>query len=119
MIPGWRRFIEQNLGHELSPWPPQAWDLRLLTLAAFYFNPVLDAARARAAAAEAAIVTAGARPNPTITLTPGIPSPYLLGFDLEVPIETAGKRGYRLDEARNLSEAAKLDLAETAWKVRS
>jgi len=117
--PGLRRFIEQNLGHELSPWPPQAWDLRLLTLAAFYFNPVLDAARARAAAAEAAIVTAGARPNPTITLTPGIPSPYLLGFDFQVPIETAGKRGYRLEEARSLSEAAKLELAETAWKVRS
>jgi outer membrane protein TolC len=42
-----------------------------------------------------------------------------LGFDFQVPIETAGKRGYRLEEARNLSEAAKLDLAETAWKVRS
>jgi len=115
---GLRRFVEQN-GHGLSQWPPQAWDLRLLTLAAFYFSPTLDAARARVASTEAAIVTAGARPNPTITLTPGIPSPYLLGFDLQVPIETAGKRGYRLDEARNLSEAAKLDLAETAWKVRS
>jgi len=117
--PGLRRFVGQNLGHELSPWPPQAWDLRLLTLAAFYFNPALDAARARAAAAEAAIVTAGARPNPTLNLTPGVPSPYLLGFDFHVPIETAGKRGYRLEEARNLSEAAKFGLAETAWKVRS
>ena len=116
---GLRRFVEQNLGQELNPWPQPGWDLRMLTLAALYFNSALDAARARAAAAEAAIVTAGARPNPTITLTPGIPSPYLLGFDLELPIETAGKRGYRLDEARNLSEAAKLDLAETAWKVRS
>src|SRR6516225_11510267 len=116
---GLRRFVEQNLGQELNPWPPLEWDLRMLTLAAFYFNPALDAARARVASTEAAIVTAGARPNPTITLTPGIPSPYLLGFDLQVPIETAGKRGYRLDEARNLSEAAKLDLAETAWKVRS
>jgi outer membrane protein TolC len=91
----------------------------MLTLAAFYFNPALDAARARAAAAEAAMVTAGARPNPTVSLSPGIPSPYLLGFNFEVPIETAGKRGYRLEEARNLSEAAKFGLAETAWKVRS
>jgi outer membrane protein TolC len=114
-----RPFVEQNLGQELNPWPPQVWDLHLLTLAAFYFNPALDAARARVASTEAAIVTAGARPNPTITLTPGIPSPYLLGFDLQVPIETVGKRAYRLEEARNLSEAAKLDLAETAWKVRS
>ncbi len=117
--PGLQRFVERNLGHEFGAWPPKAWDLRLLTLAAFYFNPTLDAARARVAAAEAAIVTAGARPNPSISLTPGIPSPYLLGFDFAVPVETAGKRGYRLEEARNLSEAAKLDLAETAWTVRS
>src|SRR6516225_8601794 len=117
--PGLRRFVEQNLGHELNPWPPQGWDLPMLTLAAFYFSPELDAARTRVVAAEAAIVTAGARPNPTITLTPGVPSPYLLGFDFQVPIETAGKRAYRLEEARSLSEAAKLDLAETAWKVRS
>ena len=116
---GPRRFVEQNLGQELNPWPPLGWDLRMLTLAAFYFNPALDAARARVTSTEAAIVTAGARPNPTVTLTPGVPSPYLLGFDLQVPIETAGKRAYRLEEARNLSEAAKLDLAETAWKVRS
>src|SRR6516164_3625134 len=67
---GLRRFVEQNLGQELNPWPPLEWDLRMLTLAALYFNSALDAARARAAAAEAAIVTAGARPNPTITLTP-------------------------------------------------
>jgi outer membrane protein TolC len=106
-------------GKEVGAWPPKAWDLRLLTLAAFYFSPALESARARAAAAEAAVATAGARPNPTVSLTPGIPSPYLLGFDFQVPIETGGKRGYRLEEARNLSEAGKLDLAETAWKVRS
>jgi outer membrane protein, heavy metal efflux system len=117
--PGLRQFIERNGSRELGAWPPKTWDLRLLTLAAFHFNPTLEAARARVAAAEAAIATAGARPNPTITLTPGIPSPYLLGVDFEVPVQTAGKRGYRLEEARDLSDAAKLDLAETAWKVRS
>jgi outer membrane protein TolC len=117
--PGLRQFAEQNLGQTLDAWPPKAWDLRLLTLAAFYFSPTLETARARAAAAEAVILTAGAHPNPTITLTPGVPSPYLLGFDFQMPIETAGKRGYRLEKARNLSEAAKLDVAETAWKVRS
>ncbi len=65
---GLQRFMERNLGHDFDRWPPTAWDLRLLTLAAFYFNPTLDAARARVAAAEAAIVTAGARPNPSISL---------------------------------------------------
>jgi len=116
---GLRRFVEQNLGQELNPWPPPGWDLRMLTLAALYFNSALDAARARAAAAEAAIVTAGARPNPTITLTPGIPSPYLLGFDLELPIETAGKRGKRIAEAEQVAEGARWDFISAAWAVRS
>lgn len=117
--PNLRLFIERNLSHPLSGWPPKTWDLRLLTLAAFYFQPNLVVARARVAAAEAATVTAGARPNPSVTLAPGIPGPYLLGFDFMIPIETAGKRGYRQDEAKHLAEAAQLDLAETAWKVRS
>jgi outer membrane protein TolC len=37
-------------------------------------------------------------------------------FDL--PIETAGKRGYRIAQATQLSEAARLDIATTAWQVR-
>lgn len=116
---GLRRYIEQHGGQKLGTWPPEAWDLRLLTLAAFYFNPALNASRARVAAAEAAITTAGARLNPTLSMTPGVPSPYLFGLDFGVPIETAGKRGYRVQEAKDLSEAARFDLAETAWKVRS
>lgn len=116
---GLKQFVERNLGRRLSTWPPTTWDLHLLTLAAFYYSPALQTARARVATAEAAVVTAGARPNPAVRLVPGVPSPYLLGFDFEVPIETAGKRGYRREEARHLSEAAKLDLAETAWTVRS
>ncbi len=117
--PELKPFVDQNIGHPVSEWPPKTWDLRLLTLAAFYFHPSLAAARARVTVAEAEIVTAGARPNPTVTLAPGIPGPYLLGLDFGIPIETAGKRGYRQEQARHLSEAAKLDLAETAWKVRS
>ena len=117
--PGLKRFLEQDLGHELAAWPPQAWDLRALTYAAFYFNPTLDVARARVAAAQAAIVTAGARPNPTFSITPGIPSPYLLGIELAFPIETGGKRGYRAEHARSLSEVARYDLAGAAWMVRS
>jgi len=52
-------------------------------------------------------------------VTPGIPSPYLLTLDFAVPIETAGKRGYRVQFAQSLNQAAEFDLADTAWKVRS
>jgi outer membrane protein, heavy metal efflux system len=112
---GLRSFEEKTLGHQVSPWPPKTWDLQILSLAALYFNPTLDVARARVAAADAAIVTAGARPNPNFSIAPGVPSPYLLTLDFGVPIETAGKRGYRIRTARNLSEAARLDLADSAW----
>jgi cobalt-zinc-cadmium efflux system outer membrane protein len=70
-------------------------------------------------AAQAAIVTAGARPNPSLSVTPGFPSPYLFNLDFSVPIETAGKRGHRIQAARSLDQAARFDLADSAWKVHS
>src|SRR5689334_5195051 len=55
---GLRFFEEQSLEHSVSPWPPKAWDLQTLSLAALYFNPSLDLARARLAMAEGAVTTA-------------------------------------------------------------
>ena len=115
--PGLRAFAEQTLGP--TAWPPPSWNYQTLSLAALYFNPSLDAARARIAESQAQILTAGARPNPTVALTPGVPSPYLLTLDLSFPVETAGKRGYRLQAARSLDLAARLELAQAAWTVRS
>jgi outer membrane protein TolC len=43
----------------------------------------------------------------------------LFNIDFSVPIETAGKRGHRIQSARNLDQAARFDLADSAWKVRS
>jgi outer membrane protein, heavy metal efflux system len=114
---GLRSFEERNLGHPVSPWPPKSWGLQTLSLAALYFNPGLDLARARLATAEGAIVTAGARPNPTFDIVPGVPAPYLLTQDVVFLIETAGKRGRRVQVARNLDQAAQLDLADSAWTV--
>jgi outer membrane protein TolC len=88
-----------------------------LSLAALYFNPTLDSARARVAGSEAALITAGARPNPTLSIAPGIPSPYLLTLDFSIPIETAGKRGHRIQFARSLDHATRFDLADSAWTV--
>src|SRR6266851_5589270 len=116
--PGLRSFEEENLGHPVSPWPPKTWDLQTLSLAAMYFNPSLDSARARVAGTRAAQLTAGARPNPTLSIAPGIPTPYLLTLDFAFPIETAGKRRHRMEVARNLDQAARFYLADSAWTVR-
>jgi outer membrane protein, heavy metal efflux system len=117
--PGLHAFVEKNVGHAVAAWPPQTWDSARLYLAALYFSPALDAARARVAESQAAIVSAGARPNPSLSITPGVPSPYLFNLDFSVPIETAGKRGHRIQSARSLDEATRFDLADSAWRVRS
>ena len=100
------------------------WDLDSLTLAAFYFHPDLDVARAEAAVARAAIVTGGERPNPTLTLPiehkaeAGL-SPWIVVLGLDIPIETANKRGLRVQHAEDLSRAAELTIAQDAWQLRS
>lgn len=124
--PGLKAFLEKNLHREIAPWPPTSWNFPLLTLAAFYYHPDLDLARAQWGVAEAGVITAGGRPNPSIGFTPqynadtasGV-SPWTLGFNLDIPIETAGKRGYRIDQANHLSETARLKIASAAWRVRS
>ena len=121
--PALRVWMEQNAGFKFPAWPLAAWDLDALILAAYYYSPDLDVARANVGAAEAAITTAAAKPNPSVSAGPGFStspeSPYIFGFSLSVPIETAGKRGYRIASAMHLSDAARLRLGETAWAVRS
>lgn len=119
-----KQSIDRNLQAEQTPWPPVSWDLKLLTLAAFHFNPDLEAARAKYAVVVAGKKTAAARPNPTLSVTPTrnttttIPSPWLVTATLDIPIETAGKRGYRMAQAAQLSRAAQLGIASNAWDVR-
>jgi len=120
-----RVFIEQNLGYELTNWPVGSWDFDKLTLAALYYSPVLEVARAQWAVARGGEVTAAQRPNPTLNATPGydtttsVPSPWIPLTYIDVPIETAGKRKFRRAEAAHLSQAARLNLATVAWLVRS
>jgi outer membrane protein TolC len=123
---GLREFMEKDLGRKITPWPPTSWDMETLTLVAFYYHPDMDVARARWATARAGVITASARPNPGAgflpqynTRTAGGLSPWTLGFNLDIPIETAGKRGYRIDQAKDLSDAARMDIATAAWRVRS
>ena len=40
---GLKEYLERSLGKEKEAWPPRAWDLEMLTLAAFYFSPTLEA----------------------------------------------------------------------------
>lgn len=106
--------------------PIKQWGLRELTLSALFFHPQLDVARAHWRAAQAGEVTAGQRPNPGISgdvqnhsKTDGGISPWTYSLAIDIPVETAGKRQARIDRATNLSEAARIEIGQAAWQVRS
>src|SRR3569832_1094962 len=124
--PAVRQFVERASGQAPPVWPPKVWDLDMLTLAAFNFHPDLDRAQAQRLAAEAATITAGARPNPTGGISfqrnmdaPAGQSPWTNGLTLDLPFEPAGKRDIRIEQARYLAQAARLREAEAGWQVRS
>ena len=122
--PGLRAFLAAN--HVVAPAPRAVWGLKALTLTAFYYQPALAEARARLLAAQAMRVTAAERPNPSIAVTPGydagVPGaihPWVVPLTFDWTIETAGRRGDRLAEARHQAAAARWDLVGTLWRIRS
>jgi len=120
-----KTFLETNAHFQLPYWPTNSWTFEMLTMAAFYYQPSLEVARAQWAVARGGETTAAQRPNPSLNATPGydtttsIPSPWIPLTFVDIPIETAGKRKYRKAVAARLSEAARLNVANVAWQVRS
>lgn len=124
--PALKTFLETILQRTVTEWPIKSWDLEMLTLAAYFYHPSLDVARAQWAEARAMLVTAGGRPNPTVSATPGYnlsavggAIPWMPGLNVDLPVETAGKRGHRIAKSRQLAEVTRFNLATTAWQVRS
>lgn len=124
-----RSLTDENLGAFLrtnqvvAEWPCRAWDLNALTFAAFYYQPALAEARAQFASTQAAEVTAGERPNPTLTASPTYDTssspPWIPGVSFDIPLETVGKRSKRIAQAKSSSEAAKWNLVSAEWQARS
>jgi len=105
--------------------PVKTWGLPELTLAAFFFHPDLDLARAQWRAAQAGNITAAQKPNPALSASgehhgkaSGI-SPWTYGIGIDIPFETHGKREARMEQAAALTEAARLDIAQSAWQIRA
>jgi len=118
-------YVARQMSHDVTPWPPARWNREMLTLAAFYYSPALDFAHAQWSTAKAGIDVANAIPNPVLQLpfqyntpNPGPGAPFTWAPSLDIPIETAHKRGYRVDQATHLSEAARLNIVNAAWTVR-
>lgn len=122
---GFKQFlISQNYSE--TQIPIAQWGVRELTLCALFFHPDLNLSRAEWRAAMAEQATASQRAEPGVSgemgnhsKTDGNVSPWTLGVGIDIPIETAGKREARIDRATQLSEAARLQIGQTAWEVRS
>jgi cobalt-zinc-cadmium efflux system outer membrane protein len=121
--PGLRQFLLTVAPQLASEWPPRLLNLGTATLAAAYFSPELDVARSQIGKARAAMITAGAPMDPSLEAEPGYNSNpeahVLFSIAPRVTIETAGKRSLRVLQARRNLEAARLGLAEAAWRVQS
>jgi cobalt-zinc-cadmium efflux system outer membrane protein len=101
------------------------WDLTTLTLAALYYHPNLDLARANVDEARAGVLTARQVPNPSLSFedlafTPGAAAgtAWTIAPVINFLIETAGKRDKRTAEANAQLQAARAELAGAAWQVR-
>lgn len=108
---------------DATAWPPARLTRRDLDLIAITEAPALPTALARWDAARAAVRTAGAIPNPTLSLNPAYISgggggpPLFLATTLIQLIETANKRPLRIAKTEYRAEAARLQVASTAWMV--
>jgi outer membrane protein, heavy metal efflux system len=124
--PGLHDFLARIDPAETTTWPRASWDLRALTLAALYYHPDLAVARAQWRVAQAGVATAGSRPNPSVSVTPqyvanapGSAVPWVVTAALDWPVETAGKRGRRIERAQHLAASARFGLDAAAWTVRA
>ena len=129
--PRLKQFIRAELDHDGKADPPPIWDLSTLTLAAIYYHPDIAVAHAKLASAEAAVVTARQRPNPSLSIAGLLNQPAVsgaivpgaaavtVGPTINFLIETFGKREDRTERAAHLADAARWDLALAGWQVRS
>lgn len=105
--------------------PIPLWSLEQLTFAAYYFHPQLRLSLTDLKVATASKRIAQQRPNPRLITMPAynstttVPSPWILGGNIDYQIETAGKRKIRLAAAAHQESTARHMLAATAWQVRA
>lgn len=104
-----------------APWTPDR-----ITVAAWYFDPVLAQARAEAARASADAELAAQRANPTLALSPEkvfsgatASSPWTIGIALLLPLLHPGEAAARREVASASTEMANDQRALAVWQSRS
>lgn len=111
-------YIKENL-------PLTEWTLDSLTLSAVFYHTKLEVARKQLALAKLAIQTAAVKKIPTVNADIARSNqknndinPWAYGLSIDIPIQTSNKREIKIKKASENAEAARMDLAETAWQLR-
>ena len=128
--PRLKEFIRAEFGGDGKA-DPSVWNLSTLTLAAIYYHPDIAVAHAKLTGAEAGVITAAQRPNPSLSIAGVLNQPAVAGAIvpgaaavtvgpmIDFVIETFGKREDRTARAAHLANAARWDLVLAGWQVRS
>ena len=113
-------------GYKSDQLPVQAWGLEDLIYCALFFHPSLDLAKAKSQAAALSVATTGESAIPTLNANLArsndpdpVKKPYALGLSIDLPLDIANKGEIRVDHAKHLAEIAQLQIAQTAWELRS
>ncbi len=115
-----------NNGYTTDQLPLQIFGLKELTYCALFFHPNLDTVRSQWHSAELAESATAERAPPTINghfarsnQANNDISPYAFGLSIDIPLDINNKREIRIENAKHLSQAAKLEIAQTAWELRN
>ena len=119
---GFAAFLHTNVSPEHAM-PGAAWTASDLSWAALYFRSDAKAAYSLYREAQAAEITAGQSPNPTVSVTPQRdttvnPFETLLGLGLSWTIETNGKKQLRIEQAEANSRAVLSQYETSVWNTR-
>ena len=105
--------------------PLVIWNENALSLSALFFHPDLNVARAQWRLAQTGQIIAAQRPEIGINgnaenhSDQKNKSPWTYSLGIDIPILTAGKREAQIAQAAGLTEAARIEIAQTAWQVHS
>lgn len=113
-------------GYVKESLPLDEWTLDSLTLSAVFYHTKLEVARKQLALANLATQAASVKKTPSINADIARSNqknndinPWAYGLSIDIPIQTTNKREARTNKARENAEAARMNVAETAWQLRN
>lgn len=115
-----------SLHQESIPTAQQAWQLPALIHSALFLHPDLALAKSSYRTTQLQLAQGQLKPLPSISTqiarsnrANGDIDPFGLSLSIDLPIQTNHKQAIRVARLSHLSEIAKLDIAQTAWKIRA